>query len=269
MVSAVAKISEEEIKMKISGIIPVHNEEKMLSFTLPFYRTYALDELVVVLDRCTDKSENLISDAHLPYNVRFIRFTKHSWKFPIPEVLNAGFSAAKGDFLYSLAADFLCDTAIFKIDWNGFDIASFTILNYPLNVGFRVKLKTYWMDLYRKIYDVLYPKLSGKPSVYGLYAFRKSVLNSCRVIDGPGEEVTFVKDAAKQGFRYKLFRIRNYHVRPLGGAATVHSLRTRLDYESRKETSKYPLWKVLGHAVLFLSPDAWREYVRARMMLKS
>lgn len=75
--------------MKLSALVVVHNEEARLAACLD--RLAFADELVVVLDRCTDQSRE-IALAHKA------RLVEGGWELEGPR-RNAGIDACTGDWI--------------------------------------------------------------------------------------------------------------------------------------------------------------------------
>jgi len=75
--------------MTISVVMPVHNEEKYLPYSLASLLRCPIDELVIVLDRCTDRS-TIITERFAkiaPYNVKLIQKNSRKWKYQSAKVL--------------------------------------------------------------------------------------------------------------------------------------------------------------------------------------
>ena len=247
--------------MWISGVMPVHNEEAYLPFSLTSLRESSVDELVVVLDRCTDRSENIINRfaETVPFSVRVVKVGERRWFYPTAEVFRLGFNMAEGDVIYSLAADCLYDPKIFTIDWSDLDVASFHYFGYALHRPLPTKLHTQWINFYRFLLNVLYPKLTKKPKLSGIYAFKKHVLEEIQIPDVFSEDIWFLRQALKHKFRYKYFsNFRNVHLRPGIG------MRKQKDHGVGKAKLGYPLWKVIAHSVLLWKPWTFKAYLSAK-----
>jgi glycosyltransferase involved in cell wall biosynthesis len=96
--------------MKFSTVIPAHNEAKYLPSCLAALeaaakRHGAVQEIIVVLNRCTDQTEQL-ARAH---GARLVREDKRS----IAAVRNAGARAACGDVLVTVDADSVVSEDLF------------------------------------------------------------------------------------------------------------------------------------------------------------
>jgi glycosyltransferase involved in cell wall biosynthesis len=105
----------------------IYNEEKFLPYSLPPVADSFFDEVVVVLDRCTDNSERMVKGV---MDTRFVLFNKsgQDWKYPCAESKNTGCTLANGELLMISDADVILDVDAVKRaielfdeeDWNFF-----------------------------------------------------------------------------------------------------------------------------------------------------
>ncbi|MHA1834487.1 MAG: glycosyltransferase family 2 protein [Candidatus Baldrarchaeia archaeon] len=256
------------MKMTVSGVLPVHNEEKYLPYSLFSLLKASLNELIIVFDRCTDNSETLVDvfREKVNYEVKKIHIKKREWFYPTAEVFKIGFENAKGDVIYSLAADCVYNPEIFKISWNNIDFASFPYFAYDIFGSLIDKIHGNWINFYKFILNVAYPKLTKKPKFSGIYAFKKTVYKTIPRYDMMSEDIWFLKEAWKKGFRYKYFpNLTNLHLRP--------STHQRKDKQVMHGISRarlgYPLWKVLAHSILLGKPDTFKAYFKEKYNVKS
>jgi len=249
--------------MKISGVMPIHNEEGYLPYSLASLQESLIDELVVVLDRCTDNSKKIIEkfSSYVSYSVKIVEVKKRKWFFPTAEVFKIGFENAEGNVIYSLAADCIYNPEIFKIDWHNIDFASFPYFAYDLYGNLIDKIHANWINFYKIILNVIYPKLTKKPKFSGIYAFKKTVYEVIPRYDMMSEDIWFLKEAWKKGFRYKYYPdLINLHLRP-----STHQRQTKQAIHgiSRAKLG-YPFWKVLAHSILLWKPNTFKAYLRER-----
>lgn len=253
--------------MKISGALPVHNEEKYLPYTLSHLLRCRLDELVFVLDRCNDGSEEIIdhfSDV-APFEVRKIHVERREWKYPTAEVFKIGFENAMHEVVYSLGADCLYHPEIFEVDWSNLDFASFPHIDYDPFGSLPKKVHAQWINFYKEIVYMLYPKLTGKQKFSGIFGFRKEMLNDIKFIDVMSEDIWFLKTAYSRGYRYRYFpEFVSMHIRP----CTSTQDKSYLHGVSRAQL-KYPFWKVVSHSILFNKPKTIVGYMQERFALRS
>ena len=249
--------------MKKSGVMPIHNEEKYLPFSLASLLYANLDELIVVLDRCTDRSEQIINSFSeiVSYSIRKIIVKERCWFYPTAEVFKIGFEAAEGDIIYSLAGDCYYNPQIFRINWENIDFASFPYLEYPIHGDLTEKLHANWVNFYKFILNIIYPKLTKKERFSGIYAFKKHVYNAIPRVDVMSEDIWFLKEAWNRGFRYKYFPdLISLHLRP----ALLSQKQKQRWHGIARAKMGYPLWKVLAHSILLGKPETFRGYIQAR-----
>lgn len=134
---------------KFSVVMPVHNEEHMLPYSLPsIYRLHP-DEVVLLFDRCTDRSVKVAREIAVQYNMLFntkfhvcdsssseCRFSHAFGRF-------LGSKIAKHDVVLFTAADMILDPKIADfVGWIGKDgvgMVSFVHKNYPVDWRLLVK----------------------------------------------------------------------------------------------------------------------------------
>ena len=249
-----------------SGVMPIHNEEKYLPYSLSSLLDAEIDELVVVLDRCTDRSESIIDyfAEHVDYEVKKVIVKERRWLYPTAEVFTIGFNMASGDIIYSLAGDCIYNPEIFRIDWSQIEFASFPYLDYPIYGKLIEKIQANWINMYKKIAYSLYPKLSGKDKFSGIYAFKRHVYEAIPRIDVMSEDIWFLKEARKKGYKYKYFPdLINIHLRP-----TLLSNKEKQRWHGRSRAHLgYPLWKVIAHSVILGKPEVFKAYIQEKKTL--
>ena len=246
--------------MKISGAMPVHNEEKYLPYSLASLLDSSLDELVIVLDRCTDKSEQIVRRfiRKAPFEVKVISVKKHKWQFHTAEVFNVGFKNTTGNIIYCIAADIYYNPEIFKINWKDLDFALFPYADFSIYGSTVDKLQGNWIRFCKIVIRTLYPKLSKKPNLSVLRAFRKSLLNVIPLIDVPSEDTWFNRQAYERGYKWKYFsNLVSLHLRP----TTISAKHKQLQLGARRAKMNYPFWKVTGQSVAFIQPYLFKGYI--------
>ena len=79
-----------------------HNEEKYLPYALGSLVGAPVDELVVCLDRCSDRSLEIIKNAPLNCEKKIIDLGAKSWRNPSAEPFAVAAKAATGDVTYCI-----------------------------------------------------------------------------------------------------------------------------------------------------------------------
>jgi len=239
--------------MKISVVIPVHNEEAYLPYSIPSLLKSPIDELVVVLDRCTDKSEEILKQTSFPYEVKFIKKTSQQWHCPTAEVFELGFQHTTGDLLYTMAADMIVDPKQFNPRLFGdADIIAFFYYNYDLH---HYKIKQWYLNFLKKYANIARIWKGKLAWQSGHMAFTREVWETLHLIDTPSEYDSLQKRALQHGFRYKFVKdVKNLHLR-----VGLSKSRQKLQGMSRAARNVHPLL-VIGHSFLQMKPYVWTSY---------
>jgi len=134
---------------KFSVVIPVHDEEDNLLYSLPGIFALEPDELVVVLDRCGDRSRDVIESAakRAGYmgNLNLIEVLEDfpDWRYRVARLFRMGFEAARNDTILTMAADIVPDVRIRDyvsvIESSDVKLVSFGLKYYPVSMVYFVK----------------------------------------------------------------------------------------------------------------------------------
>lgn len=112
--------------MKLSIIIPAHNEEENISGLIDkIQQVSGLDfELVVVADHCTDSTEKIATDKAKEFNN--IKVVQNRMDAGFANAIRTGFSNASGDFVLPIMGDLCDDLATVNKMWQkaqeGYDV---------------------------------------------------------------------------------------------------------------------------------------------------
>ncbi|RLI52053.1 MAG: hypothetical protein DRP09_18585 [Candidatus Thorarchaeota archaeon] len=244
--------------MWISVVMPVHNEEEYLPYSLPSLIKSPIDELVVVLDRCTDHSEKIIRKTRFPFKVVLIEKNQQNWRCPTAEVFELGFSFATGDLFYTMAADMIVDPKQFNPKlFEDADLISFFYYNYDLH---HYKIKQWYLNFLKKYVNISW-LWKGKALAWqsGHMGFKREVWETLHIRDVPSEYDDFQKRALQHGFRYKFVKnVNNLHLR-----VGLRKDRQMLQGMSRAQRNVHPLL-VLGHSIVQMKPYVWTSYYYER-----
>lgn len=101
------KVKSPTKDKKISVVVPVHNEEKMLDQCLISVRKQKVDEIITVLDRCEDNSEKIaIKHADQDTRIKIFPLHEHEYKTNyLAETANFGISKARNEVICIAEAD--------------------------------------------------------------------------------------------------------------------------------------------------------------------
>jgi len=239
--------------MKLSGVMPVHNEERLLPFSLPLLTYVDLDELVFLLDRCGDNSEQIINSwinrTNPKYDVRIYHKQKASWKNKRAEAFNKAFQLAKGDVVFGLGADCIYNPQVFDRTpfLAGFDVVFYGYRNWDLQ---KSSLWNCYIIVLEKLYKLIvrrYPR----PFRHGIFGIKKKLWEKIGCFENIiledfnkkhlSYEEAFILKLRQMGAK-RLFRWeKNIHLRPDKNPIFAGVIRRKLHY---------PFYRVLLHAVL-------------------
>lgn len=238
--------------MQVSCVVAVHNEAEYLPCSLPSLLDSRFDEVVFVLDRCTDKSEQLIHACH---DGRFKTIVKptSSWNNPCAETKSYGVENAAYDLLMMSDADIILDTATVDRAVETFQRNGDTCL-----INFSYKQYSLWGSVWQRLTDEwtnllgwLIRKLNVQPKRSGIYMIKKQ---HAHLADHPSEY-----DELQQKHPTVQVESNTVHLRPRRnkGAQIARG-------RSRASLPQYSLVKTLLMSVLLLQPYMFSGYLQAR-----
>jgi len=126
---------EETGTMKVSVVMPIHNEEDLLPYSLNSMLNAPVYEFVFVLDRCTDGSKEIVSRfATRVERYRILEKSETSWLNPAAEAYDFGAQYASGDCIYFIDADVVVDKRVFNPrHWREGNALRFRYYNYDIH----------------------------------------------------------------------------------------------------------------------------------------
>ncbi len=178
--------------MKISVVIPAHNEEKYIARCLDSIDDQVLPaavevEIVVVLNRCTDKTEH-IAQRHGAVVVS--NDTKN-----ISSIKNTGVAAATGEWVVTIDADSWMSSGVLA------EVAYRSVSEKVLGGGIRIVPERYSLGIAVGYGMMLIPAWVLGLS-FGLYWFRKTDFNAVGGFSEDkhiAEDVDFLRKLKKHG----------------------------------------------------------------------
>jgi len=160
--------------LKFSVIMPIHNEEKLLHYSLPSVYRLNPDEVILLFDNCKDDSFNIASGIVKKYDkdhkkTRFVSDLGDSseWRFRIAYVKRKGLELASFDTVLIADADTIIHEKV-KSHLNMmkyYKHISFSRIDYPIN----------WRSYIKRMIKFIYKK--GK--LGGLNAVSVSAYKEC------------------------------------------------------------------------------------------
>jgi hypothetical protein len=245
--------------MRISGVMAVHDEAEYLRYSLPALRGIPFDELIFVLDRCTDDSEELIRRL-APRNSKVLFKEEQRWVYTrAGETFQMGFDRARNDAVFALGADLI-------LTRRAFDVAE-ELMGDPgvgsVFFGFTQRsVESVWRSVHEEYINFLKRYLLDRFSPYrmlfttGVYCFRRSL---ARLRDVPAE----YDDLHGQ------IRAKGYRVVYVPDVGIIH-LRAGLSREKQiwhgrvRAKLNEPLMKVALHSIVNLKPWTLITYLRCK-----
>lgn len=244
---------------KFSVVMPVHNEEDNLLYSLPVLFAIEPDEVIIVLDRCTDRSRDVIeaSSAKLRYKgrVRLIEVREDfpDWRYRVARLFRLGFREARNGTILTMAADIILDKRIKSyvplIQSSDIKLISFGLKYYPVDMIFFVK----------RLVTLVFPSRGFS----GVFLFSKKAW-----LDTEDEEKvkriskaqdTFLSDSIKTKYSTKHVWLNVVHLRARRDVKDQY-LRGVAAYQMSRKS----LLSVFISSIIYLRPMMLMGYMHAR-----
>lgn len=257
--------------MKIVGVMPVHNEEEYLAFSLGSLKDAPLDSLVIYLDHCTDRSKK-ISESFKP-GYRVISHEgngKRKMRDKMTEAYQRSHLLAtelmdEEDVLFTLAADILYPQEVFLKDQ--FDIADCVSFYYEeQDVRFSL-FKNAYANIVSKTSPFLALNKKNIPAYrwynfgVGKHIFRE--LNGFREvprINGTEFMQDFLFRLVQKGYSWILLK------KPvLKHLRTGFRPQKQWEHGIARAEMGYSFWRVFLHSMLYFKPLLMKGYIWRKM----
>lgn len=132
--------------LDLSVIMPVHNEASMLQYTFPSLLRLKAGEYIILLDRCSDYSRELIYHYWNKYRIGDLIMIevkeKSSWRYHLSYLYDYGIRQASKNYILLTQADVILDVDAIRHNYR-----------YPWLVSYR--------NVYTKLYDTFLTKSIG------------------------------------------------------------------------------------------------------------
>jgi len=245
--------------VRFSVAVPIHNEEKFLPYTLPSIFRLDPNEVILIFDRCTDKSipiSRKISE-HINYKgvIKFIEVNNPSpeWASRIAFLRMYAFKLASNDIILNTDADIILDPKIKDylklIGKNNIGLISFSRKEYPFT----------FQNFVSNLISAIIPTIGFA----GTYAFSKKALhetiNEKFMKQIHSAEDTYIHIMISKKYKTKFIRTNNIHLRPREDKKRHYSKGV-----SRWWIKHDPLWRVFLHSLVYLRPMVFVGYMHAR-----
>lgn len=228
-----------------SLLIPIHNDAQFLPYSLKPLKECDVDEIIFLIDRCTDGSFNLVNRFFEDARAQVIIIQKEyaDWKHGTAEAFETLCKASHGDLLYTSAADFITDPGIFQLPHTQ-DLQSY---------HYTTQGEKYRSFLSRLpfTYRCGYGKWSGH------FSMKRDVWEKLHFKDVASNDLDLFQRAYKAGFSHQYFSGFN--------ATHLRSGASREKQLEQVQHRKHYLIQTLGHAVLTGKFHLLRECLRERI----
>jgi glycosyltransferase involved in cell wall biosynthesis len=211
--------------------MPVHNEEKFLSSSLPSIYDLKPSEVILIFDRCTDKSlevaKKFSNTHHFNEITKFVEVIEnnYNWKFRFSFLRCLGIDMASNDINLVTGADLVLDLKIANhiSRIKHFPFISFSYIDIPINFTNLIQRLLSHLPLFKR------DKLSG------IYVVNRKVMDECE-----DREKLKQLDAAQDTFLHRSIQKRyptdyvitnSIHLRPKNSPKR-HYLQGRLYWKS-------------------------------------
>ncbi len=130
-------------------MMPVHNEQDNLRYSLPALFATTPDEIIIILDRCSDESKETIEAAKKMFDYKgSLKLVEVSegfpeWRYRVAQLFRLGFAEARNDTILTMAADIVLDKRIIEyvelVQSSDAKLISFGLKYYPVNITYFIK----------------------------------------------------------------------------------------------------------------------------------
>jgi len=240
-------------------MVDSYNEEEYIPYSLPAIFRLEPDEVVLIFDRCTDRSMDVAKKIAQKFecesSTKFVELNESSpdWNFRLAFVRRHGFRLARNSVILNTDADMILDKnvkkEIRKVGKNGIALVSFGFFDFPYTI----------QCFTRRIISTISP-ITG---FAGQYAFSKKAWLETE----DQESVKKVRRSEDTHLRlsllkkYKIVHVntKSIHIRP-NETKKRHYLRGVIYWE----LVHYSLWGMFLHSIINLRPAAMAGYLHAR-----
>lgn len=245
--------------VKFSVVMPIHNEEKLLSYSLPSIFRLKPDEVILIFDRCTDNSLESAKKMAKRYKhgsrTKFVEPNgSHSgWKFRIAFLRRHGFNLAKNHVILNTDADTLLDEKI----------VDFLPLVGKKAIGMVMFSRRPYPRTFQSFVGTLVSPFVPTTGFGALYAFSKKAWLETEdqesVKNVPRAEDTHLHSSISKKYKTIFVKTDTLHLRPKETAKS-HFIKG----VTRWQAKRAPLWTVLIHSFIYLRPLVLSGYLKAR-----
>lgn len=235
------------MEKKVTAVIAAHNEQEYIESCLIsiMEQTVKPSQVIVVLDRCTDDTPNIVEK----FPVRVIEKRIKRWQNSYAENLEIARRKAEGEYYAIADADVTLDRDYFEKTTSRFNneivaVSGRMVTAFPGLLGRVIRFweKTYYFSPFR----------TGLPAGCAL-VIRKEFLDEIGGFeDLPAPDTYLHQKALERELRFMFIDdTKVYHHRKLTLRLIV---RAQIDYGRRRRRLGISFWKTLLHAIFRLRP---------------
>ena len=247
--------------LKFSVVMPIHNEERNLHFSLPNLFRLGPDEVVFVLDNCIDRSRLLIEsyarEINYSGNLKFleVRDIPKDWNYRVAYLFRLGYRASRNDAILTTAADIVLDQDvrkhIAKFGRDNVKIVSFGLKPYPLD-------RVYYA---RKIISLILPR-----STFGVFLFSRNAWLENENEEDAKKVVraqdTLMFRSIRRKYPARHYWTKSLHLRPRTSESSYYYMRGQVSYQVTKRGSLF----VFVSSIVYLHPMMFVGYQHAKQL---
>lgn len=242
--------------MRFSVIVPIHNEEKYLIYSIPSIYRLKPNEVILLFDRCSDNSFNLANKISEYYNYKdrtlFIEINEipEDWNFAVAFIKRHGFNLSSNNIILNVDSDMLIDESIRKYIslMNKYSLISFGFLDYPYTI----------QCFTRRLLSLLITGYAG------LYMFNKDVWKQTENLDSvkkvyQSEDSHLKKAIIDNGYSTKYINTNTLHLRP--NETKLKHYKRGVAYYNLLKSSPY---NVFLHSLMNFRIHMFTGYIHAK-----
>ncbi|OGD55672.1 hypothetical protein A3K78_07575 [Candidatus Bathyarchaeota archaeon RBG_13_52_12] len=248
--------------MKFSIVLPIHNEEENLRYTLKSIFDLQPDEVIAVLDNCTDHSKQMLEAYTRQINFRGrlqlleVKEIPKEWNYRVAYLFRHGYHVARNDAILTTAADIVLDQNVKRhIREFGRDdvkIISFGLIPYPLD-------RIYFA---RKLISLILPRSTFS----GVFLFsKKAWLETEREEDAQRvlrAQDTLMFRSIRRVYRARHVWTHSLHLRSRSNESKFYYSRGMVSYQVTHRSDLF----VFLSSMVYLHPKMFAGYRHAKRM---
>lgn len=257
--------------MKFSIIMPIHNEKEILPYTLPNLYWMCPDEIILIFDRCTDRSEEKAGFIYnrlgtLVEDVKIIEVREKSdWMWNVNYLYDLGVGAATNDIVLLTQADILLDDVKLKFGrtlktlLKDGGLASLGVYSHPHY--------TPWQNWCTKFFRSRVGRWLGGEPFSGVLALNKKTYSMIPLgKDSPDLFDTHLYNGAKQlEIPYHFVSTDSFYLRSrLRVLLGFDPIQWKLGVDKYRSGKSFS--KVLGYSMLRMLPNVMAGWLQAKLV---